>query len=192
MAIEHPDLATSPPVPRPSIAQLRAAAYAAGELEELYARSQRRLVIQVAALLGDVAEAEDVVQESFGRCAAHWERISCYDDPEAWVRAVAFNLARSRWRRVTRATRLLRRMRRDDHPGPDAGSVSLMIAISRLPSDEREVLVLHHLLDLPVAEVASDLALPVGTVKSRLARARSRLAASIGLAQHEKKDDCHG
>jgi RNA polymerase sigma-70 factor, ECF subfamily len=189
MAIERPDLAAVPPPPEAALVPLRANVPLDGGLEDLYATSQRRLVIQVAALTGDVQDAEDIVQDAFGRCATHWQRVSLYNDPEAWVRSVAFNLARSRWRRLTRAARVLRRLRHEDYQGPDAGNVAIMIAISRLPEDEREVLVRHHLLDLPITEVAAQLSLPEGTVKSRLARARNRLAES--LDPHEEKDT-HG
>jgi RNA polymerase sigma-70 factor (ECF subfamily) len=192
MAIERPDLATGPPAAQSAIQPLRGATPLRWGLEDLYSSSQRRLVIQVAALTGDVEDAEDIVQEAFGRCVTHWQKISGYDDPEAWVRSVAFNLARSRWRRLTRASRALRGLRRDDHPGPDAGNVVLMTAISRLPEDEREVLVRHHLMDLPVTEVASQLGLPEGTVKSRLARARNRLAESLGPNEVNEEKDSHG
>jgi RNA polymerase sigma-70 factor (ECF subfamily) len=166
-------------------------------LHELYSQSQRRILIQVAALTGDLEDAEDIVQEAFGRCATHWQKVSGYDDPEAWVRSVAFNLARSRWRRLTRAAGAGRGVRREETTGPDTGNVALMIAISGLPADEREVLVRHHLLDLPVTEVASELGVPVGTVKSRLARARNRLAESLGANEdktneQKNKKDSHG
>jgi len=62
-------------------------------------------------------------------------------------------------------------------PGPNAENISLLAAVSRLPSDEREVLIRHYLMDLPVAVVAAQLGIPEGTVKSRLSRARSQLAA---------------
>ena len=185
MAVERPDLATSPPSPPRMVRPLRVGPPSNRGLEVLYEMSQRRLVIQVAALTGDVGDAEDIVQEAFGRCATHWQRISFYDDPESWVRSVAFNLARSRWRRMARAARAAQRLRREEQTGPDAGNIALMIAISRLPGVEREVLVRHHLLDLPVAEVASQLNIPVGTVKSRLARARTRLAGNLGMNEEE-------
>jgi RNA polymerase sigma-70 factor, ECF subfamily len=192
MAIERPDLATGPRSPEPEVATLRPELPPHSGLEDLYSRSQRRLVIQVAALTGDVEDAEDIVQEAFGRCATHWQKVSGYDDPEAWVRSVAFNLARSRWRRLTRATGVVRRLRREDDSGPDAGNIALMIAISRLPADEREVVVRHHLLDLPVAEVAARLGLPEGTVKSRLARARGRLAEGLRSNEDIEEEDGHG
>jgi RNA polymerase sigma-70 factor (ECF subfamily) len=52
-------------------------------------------------------------------------------------------------------------------------------ALATLPRRHRQVIVLHYLLDLPVQEVARELAVPVGTVKSRLARARKALAPQL-------------
>jgi RNA polymerase sigma-70 factor, ECF subfamily len=151
-----------------------------GSVQDLYCSCQKRLVIQVAALTGDVAIAEDLVQEAFGRCVAKWDEVSSYEDPESWVRAVAFNLARSRWRRIARSARALARLQRNESmPGPNAENISLLTAVSRLPADERDVLVRHYLMDLPVALVAAQLGIPEGTVKSRLSRARSQLAAVL-------------
>jgi RNA polymerase sigma-70 factor, ECF subfamily len=152
----------------------------AGRLEELYATSQRRLVIQVASLTGDVSAAEDLVQEAFGRCVEKWAQISTYEDPEGWVRTVAFNLARSRWRRLKRGATALAKLHRS---AVESRSVAedngLLAAVSKLPDDEREVIVRHHLLDLPVAAVAVQMGLPEGPVKSRLARGRAHLAQML-------------
>ena len=137
-------------------------------------------MIQMAAFTGDVAAAEDLVQEAFGRCVAKWAQVAGYDDPEAWVRSVAYNLARSRWRRLKRGARALTRLRRGEaQSGPDAENIGLMMAVSRLGEDEREVIVRHYLLDQPVAVVAAQLGIPEGTVKSRLARARAQLAEML-------------
>lgn len=70
--------------------------------DEFYLASRDRLVLQVAALTGDPAEALDHVQEAFIRAWTRWDRISTYDDPEGWVRRVARNQATSRWRRARR------------------------------------------------------------------------------------------
>jgi RNA polymerase sigma-70 factor (ECF subfamily) len=155
-------------------------------LEALYASSQRRLVIEMAAFTGDVAAAEDLVQDAFGRCVARWAIVAGYDDPEAWVRSVAYNLARSRWRRLKTGARAFARLRRGEtQSGTDPENVGLMIAISRLGEDERQVIVRHYLLDQPVAVVAAQLGVPEGTVKSRLARARAQLAEKLENQQGE-------
>jgi RNA polymerase sigma-70 factor (ECF subfamily) len=54
--------------------------------------------------------------------------------------------------------------------------VALLAALRRLAPPTREAVVLHHLADLPVGEVAATLGVPVGTVKARLARGRAALA----------------
>lgn len=78
------------------------------DLRELYVAAHARLVLVVASITGDVTEAEDCVQEAFGRAVPRWRRLARYDDPEAWVRQVAINLARSRWRRSVRSAQLHR------------------------------------------------------------------------------------
>ena len=72
------------------------------EFTELYEHSRERLVGQLYALTGDEHGALDLVQEAFVRTWAKWDRVAGYDDPEAFVRRVAFNLAKNQWRRVKR------------------------------------------------------------------------------------------
>ena len=59
---------------------------------EVYAACYGRLVGLLTLAAGSQAEAEDVVQEAFIRLLLRWERVCRYDDPEAWVRRVAFRL----------------------------------------------------------------------------------------------------
>lgn len=152
-------------------------------LRELYVAAHGRLVLQVAALTGDLTEAEDVVQEAFVRAMGRWNRLREYENPEAWLYSVACNLARSRWRRAQRALRLV------PAPGPtpelSPDRVALLAALSQLPADQREAIVLHHLVDLPLDEIASRQGVPLGTVKARLSRGRKALAAGTGLRDEE-------
>ena len=64
-------------------------------------------------------------------------------------------------------------------PAPGPERTDLRAAIAGLPAGFREVIVLHYLADLPVDEVARLLGVPVGTVKSRLSRARAALATQL-------------
>jgi RNA polymerase sigma-70 factor (ECF subfamily) len=57
--------------------------------------------------------------------------------------------------------------------------VALMRALGQLPVEQRRVLVLHHLCDMPVAEVAEEVGARVGTVKARLSRGRATLRALL-------------
>lgn len=91
------------------------------EIQELYAASCRRLLGQLIAVTGRVAEAEDVVQEAFVRGLDRPQRLLCADNPEAWLLTVAVNLARSGWRRAQRlvglAPRLVQEPPDDDTEG---------------------------------------------------------------------------
>ena len=149
--------------------------------DEFYAATYRRIVGQVFALLGDLHEAEDVTQDAFAKASFHWSRICTYDMPEAWVRRVAFNQARNSARRARRRLVALARHRPPAHiPAISSDRVDLHRAMSQLPSRHREVLVLHYVAELPLEEVAGQLRLPLGTVKSRLNRARKALAERLG------------
>lgn len=153
----------------------------AGGLPALYAASYRRLVGQLTALVGDVAEAEDLVQEAFARAAGQWSRLERYDNPEAWLRTVAMNLARSKWRRGRRAAAVMLRLRasHEEAAPPSPDHVALVAALRALPAVQREALVLFHVADLTVEEIARETGAPTGTVKARLSRGRAALARSL-------------
>ena len=149
--------------------------------EAFYAAAYRRVVGQVFALLGDLHEAEDVTQDAFAKASFHWQRIAAYDQPEAWVRRVAFNGAYNSTRRARRWLTALARHGLPGHvPAATPDRVDLHRALRRLAPRHREVLVLHYVAELPLDEVASQLRLPLGTVKSRLSRARRALAEQLG------------
>jgi RNA polymerase sigma-70 factor, ECF subfamily len=152
--------------------------------DEFYSAAFGRLVGQLFLVTGSVHEAEDVVQEAMARAAARWRKIQAYDVPENWVRRVAMNLAVDGLRRTrSRARALLRLSPPDDVPAITEDGVALVAAMRRLSIQHRQVLVLHHLVGLPVEEVARQLAIPVGTVKTRLVRARRALASEFGTAE---------
>jgi RNA polymerase sigma-70 factor (ECF subfamily) len=130
-------------------------------------------------MLGSVAEAEDVVQEAFVRGLDHPRRLLGADNPEAWLRTVAVNLARSRWRRAQRLVGLAPRLVDAPRESDTDGHVVLLQALRALPAGQREAIALHHLADLPVEQVAATLGLPTGTVKARLSRGRAALSALL-------------
>lgn len=145
----------------------------------IYQASHQRLVVQLYGITGDLQEAQDVVQEAFVRALSRRGRLAAMDNPEAWLRTVAVNIARSRWRRRQVMEGLLVRHAASEPtpvPGMTEGHVALVTALRELPRTQREVVVLHYLADLQVSEIATGLGVAPGTVKSRLHRARSRLA----------------
>jgi RNA polymerase sigma-70 factor (ECF subfamily) len=151
-----------------------------------YASSYRRLLGQLFAVTGDLAEAENVLQEAYARAFVRWSRVRGYDRPEAWVRRVAINLAVMVDRSLRRRARALLRL----GPPPlvpelSPEAIDLHDALRALPLGQRQVIVLHHLVGLPVEEIARELRLAPGTVKSRLARGR---AAMAGLLEHQRSE----
>ena len=146
-------------------------------VREVYQASYRRLVGQLVGPCGDVATAEEVVQEAFVRAIAQGGAFHRTDNPEAWLRRVAVNLARSRRRRWIKYAGLVPRLAEPATvPDLSPDHVTLMAALQRLPRVQREAIAMHYLADLPVHEIASALGVPPGTVKARLSRGRTALA----------------
>ena len=152
-----------------------------GSFDEFYAGAVGRLVGQLFPVTGDLHEAEEVVQEAFTRAAARWSRLRDYDVPEAWVRRVAMNLVTDRARSLRRQARAMLKLRpAPEVPPASVEALALAEALHTLPVRQRQVLVLHYLVDLSVEEVAHTLGMPDGTVKSLLSRGRHALAARLG------------
>jgi RNA polymerase sigma-70 factor (ECF subfamily) len=151
------------------------------EFEEVYRADGVRLVAELHAITGSLAEAEDIVQEAFARAYARWRSVGAMDAPAAWIRRVALNLATSRWRARHRASRLAHRVATPDSVEPvlPDDAAGLITALQRLPVRQRIAIVLHYWADLPVAEIAEATGQPVATVKSHLRRARAALADEL-------------
>ena len=150
------------------------------DLDDLYAASYRRLVVQMFAICGDQADAEDAVQEAFVAALRKARQLDATSNPEAWVRKVALNRLRSGWRHSAVVRKYQTQVPGPQIPmevGPD--HVAIMSALTDLDPDQREVVVLHYLADLGTAAIAEDLGIPEGTVKSRLSRGRGTLAALL-------------
>ncbi|MCU7728182.1 SigE family RNA polymerase sigma factor [Actinoplanes sp. KI2] len=153
--------------------------------DEIYAAHYGDLTVQLYAYFGDRQEAQDVVQEAFCRAYARWRTASRLDDPVAWIRRVAWNLAISRWRHKRTVRRFLRSQRpvEPNVDGPEPERVALIAALATLPDNHRRAIVLRYLADLTVADIADREGVPEGTVKSWLHRARQALAARLDLAE---------
>jgi RNA polymerase sigma-70 factor (ECF subfamily) len=149
-------------------------------VSELYASCYRRLVGVITLAAPSRAEAEECVQEAFLRVLSRWDHVSQLDSPEAWVRTVAFNLLSNRRRKARNAIRaLLRHGPPPTEPPPSPDRVDLTHAMRRLPIGQRQAVVMHHVLGLSIEEIARALKVAPGTVKSRLSRARTALAATL-------------
>ncbi|MEE6258348.1 SigE family RNA polymerase sigma factor [Plantactinospora sonchi] len=149
--------------------------------EDFYQSTRHRVVTVLYALSGNLADAQDATQEAYARAWQRWPRVGSYADPEAWVRTVARRIQLNRWRKLRNGLAAYRRHGPDPAVAPPSeNTMALVAALRRLPDEQRESIVLHHLVDLPVAEVARQLGVPVNTVKTRLARGRRGLAQLVG------------
>ena len=108
-----------------------------GGFDEFYASTFASLVVQLTAYTRNQVEAQDAVQEAFVRAWPRWERLSSYEDPAAWVRRVAWNLATSRWRRGRVALRAMLTSRADHVLPAGPERVDLERALATLPGQQR-------------------------------------------------------
>ena len=155
-----------------------------------------RLRRYARALTGDDGEADDLIQDTLERGLARLQQWREGDSPRKWLFSILHNL---------HVDRLRRKSRQPPHVGLDsvgadhsapaadgASSRDLDRALQLLPSEQREVVLLVGLEGLSYAETADVLAIPIGTVMSRLARGRARLRALMGYEDGYEGGDRSG
>jgi RNA polymerase sigma factor (sigma-70 family) len=130
----------------------------------------------------DASAADDLVQDTLERAISRWHQRRSDGDARAWLFTILHNLAVNHLRRAARRGRELPL---DDAGEPDVATPStqedalrhadILAAVGQLPDDQRGVLLLVSIEDVSYAEAARILDIPIGTVMSRLARARARL-----------------
>jgi len=155
-------------------------------LEQFVETEYPAVVAAVRLITGNRHEADDAVQDALvGYLARPPARQ--VTNVAAWITVVASNRARDRHRRRAAEQRALARLGPPSEPtsdvseGPDA---DVPAALHELPPGQRQVCVLHYLLDQSVAEIAEGLRLSAGTVKTQLHRARTALAARLSREDH--------
>lgn len=151
------------------------------DFDRFVEENARPLLRQAYALTGDRQEAQDLTQETFERVWRSWERVAGLDSPSAWARHVLTNLAISSWRRQRTRLRHAARLAPSLHAEAATEHLDVAAAVRALPSRQRDSLVMHTVLGMSVAEVATQLGTSEATVRSWLSRARCGVAASLGL-----------
>src|SRR5262245_39623241 len=126
----------------------------AEEFDAFYRGGYHRVVGQVYAMVGDLREAEDAVQEAYCRAWLRRRVLAGYGNPEAWVRTVAYRIAISSWRR---AVRRMTAYRCQGAP-PDVEAIgpehlAMVDALRALPAAQRHAIVLFHLVGLSLEEI---------------------------------------
>ena len=137
------------------------------------------------------ADADDLVQDTLERAISRWHQRRSDGETRTWLFTILHNLAVNHLRRAARRGR---EVPLDDAGESDVGVPStqedalrrddILGAVGQLPDDQRSVLLLVSIEDVTYAEAARILDIPIGTVMSRLARARARLLKL--LEEHRK------
>jgi RNA polymerase sigma-70 factor (sigma-E family) len=161
------------------------------EFAEFARASSARLQHVAYLLTGNRHDAEDAAQSALVRTYAAWQRVR-RRDAYAYARTVLANLVIDRWRRP------IREYATDEIPdaaaaGDMADDVArrrwLIAALDELSGRERAVIVLRHYLDLPEAEVARELNLSLGTVKSLNSRGLAKLRINAEVPGQRKDSE---
>jgi RNA polymerase sigma-70 factor (ECF subfamily) len=154
----------------------------AAEIERFMQEYATRLVGALTLLTGSRAAAEDALQDALAKA---WDRREQpIDHLVAWMTVVATNQARSGHRRRMAEERALTKVgsrAESEQPSPREHDEAVNRALRSLPEGERQVAVMHYVLDQSVAEVAAAMGVSTGTVKTQLYRARAHLAEQLGL-----------
>lgn len=157
------------------------------EVEEFSAfvvTAQARMVRVGELLTGDRGRGEDLAQHGFAQAYAAWRRIR-EGDPEAYVRRCIVNAHTDWWRhrswREQPTAVLPERPDASDVIAAMADREVVLRALSRLTMRERIVLVLRYYLDLSEQQIAAELQIAPGTVKSASARGLAKLRADAEL-----------
>ncbi|HEY2673429.1 MAG TPA: RNA polymerase sigma factor [Rugosimonospora sp.] len=157
----------------------------AAALEELYHRHGPALFGYLVRLCGDRMSAEEILQDTL---LAVWRSAATFEGragARAWLFGVARRQAYQRLRLRTVPVPVEPPEISDPAPGPEelailaAGGTEVATAVAGLPVHHREVIGLALVAELPLAEVAELLGIPVGTVKSRLHHARAALVRAL-------------
>jgi RNA polymerase sigma-70 factor (ECF subfamily) len=141
-----------------------------------------RLRRYARALAGERMAADDLVQDTLERA---WSKLHLYrrgTDLRAWLFTVMHNVYVNQVRAARPTVPLDEEMPETFQPARESDGLMLRdldVSIRKLPPDQREVLLLVALEDMSYDETASTLGIPIGTVMSRLARAREKLRAML-------------
>jgi RNA polymerase sigma-70 factor (ECF subfamily) len=149
----------------------------------IFCRSEyAKLVGFLDLYCGDLGVAEELAQESLARAWKNWRRIDAYDDPSAWVRRVAINLANSYFRRKRAERRANERFSHEspetEPPRDQAAAIVLREELGRLPQRIRAPLVLRYYAGLSFKEIGMLVDKPEATVRSLVHRGVQQLRSS--------------
>jgi RNA polymerase sigma-70 factor (ECF subfamily) len=149
---------------------------------ELVRRTQPD-VWRLCVALGSTGEEQDLVQETYLRALGSLASYRGDAPVRAWLLSIARHVCADHVRRRERQRRLLDRVRPHPLDAVSPAHTSIDDLLAELTTDRREAFVLTQMLGLSYEEAAATLGCPIGTVRSRVARARADLAAEVRRIQ---------
>ncbi|MHB1001226.1 MAG: RNA polymerase sigma factor [Armatimonadota bacterium] len=167
--------------------------------EALFNKYHKRIYNLIYRMVGNEQDAGDLTQEVFIRVYNSMQNLRSDLSFYAWLRTVAVNICRDHYRKIGRT---IKADSLDEKIVVNGGEIDREVedwtynpellmekkdvrnavnrAVDTLSVEHKEVIVLHHIEGMDVADIAKQLGIPVGTVKSRLARARDELKRKLG------------
>jgi RNA polymerase sigma-70 factor (ECF subfamily) len=150
---------------------------------EAFYRANVRMVHGLAlSRTGVTAQAEDLTQETFLRAWQHFALVSGLQPAQqkAWLARTLRNLATDEWRRQAMASAAAQAAASESHGSPPAElRLDVALALGGLDDSDRELVVMRYLEQMNSREIGEALAIPEGTVRTRLARCRKALAGRL-------------
>ncbi|HET6819916.1 MAG TPA: RNA polymerase sigma factor [Candidatus Limnocylindria bacterium] len=137
-----------------------------------------RMLRLAKGILGNADDATEVVQETFLSAWVHLPSLRDHDKFDPWLNRALANRCRDLIRRRNRSREIVLDVTELERTGPSTPAVgysAIREAFGHLSVEHRQILLLHHVHDLSVAEIAHQLGIPEGTAKSRLWTARRAL-----------------
>ncbi|WBB72484.1 sigma-70 family RNA polymerase sigma factor [Micromonospora sp. WMMD1128] len=154
------------------------------DAQAAFVRATQAEVWRFAAALVDPDTADDLTQETYLRAFRALPGFEGRSTARTWLLGIARRACADHLRTVVRRRRLDERLAAQaatDRPHPDpAGQLGATDLVRRLPAERRSAFVLTQLLGLSYAEAADVEGVPVGTIRSRVARARDELVDAVG------------
>jgi RNA polymerase sigma-70 factor (ECF subfamily) len=173
-------------------------------IERLYDEYGERVFNAVFCMLGRYQDAEDVTQEAFVSAHRRWDEFEGRSSPYTWLYRIAMNAAKTHLKRNSRRSKLLSDIGAGMHAGGATGAEDEVenrfledeakreatAAMMRLPTKFREVVALRCVEGLSYGDISKILGVSIGTVESRLYRAKERLKKEMREIS-PKKDESH-
>lgn len=175
----------------------QATAYRPGNREDfdrLYAVTYQRIFRTLAAMLGDLAAAEDCTQDAYLQAFKSWSRWKQEAPAEAWLHRIAINAAAAyrRKQRLREPGELVRRLGPpyEREPYEQAADPSVLEELRRLPTKQAAALILRHLHGYSNREIGSALGVSESTVATRLLDAKRTLRARLERSMRPREAPC--